>query len=264
MIAYFASVEEAALTQPFAATAATVAGAGASASALEGSRALMRPLALLVILAVFGVIFAIRPALFGPSRSSLIFVISTPLIVVDFNYLRTTNRARCVWLATGIFVSIVNIFRLFLNIFRVGGDEGLGEPRGGSPRPPGSPGRLAAWGSRSSSTATERGRQRIYQLDRGRSGSVTIGRRDEADIWLPWDPECSRLHAELELRAGGGRSPTTGSSQNGTWVNELRTPSAAGGSRTATTCRVGPEQRRVIFANPGPGSGSGRRSCPAS
>ena len=32
------------------------------------------------------------------------------------------------------------------------------------------------------------------------SGSVTIGRRDEADISLPWDPEVSRLHAELSLR----------------------------------------------------------------
>ena len=41
------------------------------------------------------------------------------------------------------------------------------------------------------------GRQRIHPLDRGRR-SVTIGRRDEADISLPWDPECSRLHAELE------------------------------------------------------------------
>ena len=32
------------------------------------------------------------------------------------------------------------------------------------------------------------GNQRIYQLERGRR-SVTIGRRDEADISLPWDPE---------------------------------------------------------------------------
>ncbi len=65
------------------------------------------------------------------------------------------------------------------------------------------------------------GVQRIYALELGRR-SVTIGRRDEADISLPWDPECSRLHAELELRAGEWTISDDGLSQNGTWVNELR------------------------------------------
>jgi pSer/pThr/pTyr-binding forkhead associated (FHA) protein len=64
-------------------------------------------------------------------------------------------------------------------------------------------------------------RQRIVPLEPGRR-SVTIGRRDEADISLPWDPECSRLHAELELRAGEWTISDDGLSQNGTWVNELR------------------------------------------
>ena len=31
---------------------------------------------------------------------------------------------------------------------------------------------------------------------------MTVGRREEADISLPWDEECSRLHAELEWHAG--------------------------------------------------------------
>jgi len=65
------------------------------------------------------------------------------------------------------------------------------------------------------------GIQRIYALELGRR-SVTIGRRDEADVSLPWDPECSRLHAELELRAGEWTITDDGLSQNGTWVNELR------------------------------------------
>ena len=65
------------------------------------------------------------------------------------------------------------------------------------------------------------GVQRIFPLEPGRR-SVTIGRRDEADISLPWDPECSRLHAELELRAGEWTISDDGLSQNGTWVNELR------------------------------------------
>jgi pSer/pThr/pTyr-binding forkhead associated (FHA) protein len=63
--------------------------------------------------------------------------------------------------------------------------------------------------------------QQIFALEPGRR-SVTIGRRDEADISLPWDPECSRLHAELELRAGEWTISDDGLSQNGTWVNELR------------------------------------------
>ena len=52
--------------------------------------------------------------------------------------------------------------------------------------------------------------------------SVTLGRRDEADVSLPWDPEVSRLHAELAFRAGEWTVCDDGWSQNGTWVNELR------------------------------------------
>jgi pSer/pThr/pTyr-binding forkhead associated (FHA) protein len=62
--------------------------------------------------------------------------------------------------------------------------------------------------------------ERIFPLERRRI--VTIGRRDEADISLPWDPECSRLHAQIELRAGEWTITDDGLSQNGTWVNELR------------------------------------------
>jgi FHA domain len=65
------------------------------------------------------------------------------------------------------------------------------------------------------------GAERVYTLEPQR-GTVTIGRRDEADVSLPWDPECSRLHAELELRAGEWTITDDGLSQNGTWVNELR------------------------------------------
>lgn len=65
----------------------------------------------------------------------------------------------------------------------------------------------------------EEGRQRIFTLA-GRS--VTVGRRHEADVSIPWDPELSRLHAELELRAGEWTICDDGFSQNGTWVNGLR------------------------------------------
>jgi pSer/pThr/pTyr-binding forkhead associated (FHA) protein len=51
---------------------------------------------------------------------------------------------------------------------------------------------------------------------------VTIGRRQEADLCLPWDPEVSRLHAELALLAGEWTLADDGLSQNGTFVNGLR------------------------------------------
>jgi hypothetical protein len=90
------------------------------------------------------------------------------------------------------------------------------------------------------------GRQRIHPLERGRR-SVTIGRRDEADVSLPWDPECSRLHAELELRAGEWTISDDGLSQNGTWVNELR---LAGRRRLADGDDVRVGRTHLIFANP--------------
>ena len=50
--------------------------------------------------------------------SAGIALLSAALIVVDFNYLRKHGTERdTVWLATGIFVSIVNIFISLLNIF---------------------------------------------------------------------------------------------------------------------------------------------------
>jgi pSer/pThr/pTyr-binding forkhead associated (FHA) protein len=65
------------------------------------------------------------------------------------------------------------------------------------------------------------GRQHIFSLAE-RTQSITLGRREEADISIPWDPEMSRLHAELELRAGEWTVCDDGFSQNGTWVNGLR------------------------------------------
>jgi FHA domain-containing protein len=88
----------------------------------------------------------------------------------------------------------------------------------------------------------DEGRQRIFSLAASVT-SITLGRREEADISVPWDPEMSRLHAELELRAGEWTVCDDGFSQNGTWVNGLR---LAGRRRLADgdLLRVG----RTIFA----------------
>jgi pSer/pThr/pTyr-binding forkhead associated (FHA) protein len=91
------------------------------------------------------------------------------------------------------------------------------------------------------------GKQRIFALEPGRR-TATLGRRDEADVSLPWDPECSRLHAELELRAGEWTISDDGLSQNGTWVNELR---LAGRRRLADgdVIRIG--RTYLTFSRPG-------------
>ena len=91
------------------------------------------------------------------------------------------------------------------------------------------------------------GTQRIVELDE-RAGSVTVGRRVEADVALAWDPEVSRLHAELEYKAGEWTLCDDGFSQNGTYVNGLRIH----GRRRLTDgdlVRIG--QTTIAYCDPG-------------
>lgn len=94
----------------------------------------------------------------------------------------------------------------------------------------------------------DEGTQLIAALGEG-TRSVTLGRRHEADLSFPWDPEMSRLHAELELRAGEWTICDDGFSQNGTWVNGLR---LAGRRRLADgdLLRIG--RTMIGFCDPGP------------
>jgi modulator of FtsH protease len=120
VIAYFADVDETALTQAFAGTAATVVAAASLGFVLSKDLApWIRPLSLIVfVLAIGTIVWTLFGGTISPVVSLLIYAVSAALIVVDFNYLRkhgTENDA--IWLATGIFVSIVNIFLSLLNIF---------------------------------------------------------------------------------------------------------------------------------------------------
>jgi pSer/pThr/pTyr-binding forkhead associated (FHA) protein len=93
----------------------------------------------------------------------------------------------------------------------------------------------------------DQGAQKIIPLDQ-RAGSVTVGRRLEADVPLAWDPEVSRLHAELEYKAGEWTLCDDGFSQNGTYVNGLRIH----GRRRLTDgdlVRIG--QTAIAFCDPG-------------
>lgn len=93
------------------------------------------------------------------------------------------------------------------------------------------------------------GRQRIFNLEAS-TDSITVGRRYEADISLPWDPEASRLHAELSYRAGEWTICDDGWSQNGTWVNGLR---LAGRRRLADGDLVKIGRTIMGFQQPGAG-----------
>ncbi|MGH8574507.1 MAG: FHA domain-containing protein [Gammaproteobacteria bacterium] len=67
----------------------------------------------------------------------------------------------------------------------------------------------------------DHGRQRILALER-EGTSVTIGRRERNDVALEWDPQVSRLHAELEQLGGDWTILDDGLSANGSFVNGER------------------------------------------
>jgi modulator of FtsH protease len=120
VIAYFATVETSALTQAFAGTAATVLAAGSLGFMLSKDLApWMRPLSLIVFAACIGtIVLTLFAGSISPLLSGAIYLLSAALIVVDFNFLRKHGTEDdTIWLATGIFVSIVNIFLSLLNIF---------------------------------------------------------------------------------------------------------------------------------------------------
>jgi hypothetical protein len=65
------------------------------------------------------------------------------------------------------------------------------------------------------------GEQVLVPLD-GRRARLTIGRRKDNDVALPWDERASRLHAELEHVRGDWVLVDEGLSANGTYVGEAK------------------------------------------
>ncbi len=120
VIGYFATVQEAALTQAALGTTATVAACGAGGFMLSKDLARwMRPLSMAVFAICIGtIVWTFVAGEISPVVSGIIYLLSAALIVVDFNYLRKHGTERdTIWLATGIFVAIINIFLSLLNIF---------------------------------------------------------------------------------------------------------------------------------------------------
>ncbi len=119
-IAYFLANDGTVVTQAAGSTALIVLGMGAAGFAMSKDlSAWMRPLSF-VILGCVAVSFVMLLLSSGgnPILSAIIAIVSALLIMVDFNYLRRHGvESDAVWLATGIFVSIVNIFVSLLNLF---------------------------------------------------------------------------------------------------------------------------------------------------
>jgi modulator of FtsH protease len=121
-IGYFAEVNPAAITSAAGLTALTVLGMGAIGFTMSKDTVRwMRPLSFIVlgavVVSILGLVFGGIGAL-SPVISIVILVASALLILVDFNYVRKhATEDDVVWLATGIFVSIINIFISLLNLF---------------------------------------------------------------------------------------------------------------------------------------------------
>jgi FtsH-binding integral membrane protein len=119
VLAYYASADPTVITQAAGATALIVAAMGTGGLALgKDLSGWMRPLSF----AIFGlVLLSLVLVLVGsggsPFLSLAIAGVSALLILVDFNFLRKHGTEdHVVLLATGIFVSIVNIFISMLNL----------------------------------------------------------------------------------------------------------------------------------------------------
>lgn len=65
------------------------------------------------------------------------------------------------------------------------------------------------------------GRLGVFVLGRD-AGTITIGRRNETDLSIPWDGAVSGLHAELQCLGGEWTIADDGLSTNGTFLNGER------------------------------------------
>jgi DNA-binding CsgD family transcriptional regulator len=93
----------------------------------------------------------------------------------------------------------------------------------------------------------QRGLFHLFVPDR-QGQTVTVGRREELDLSIGWDPEVSGLHAELHCVAGEWTILDDGLSMNGTHVNGRR---VAGRLRLRDGDRIRVGGTIIAFREPG-------------
>lgn len=119
MLQYYASVNRGVLAEAAVGTALTVVAMGAIGLTMSKDLiSWMRPVSIAVFIAcgVSLVWFLIAGPL-SPILSLVIFGGSALLLMIDFNFVRKhATEDDVVWIATGIFVSVINIFFSLLNL----------------------------------------------------------------------------------------------------------------------------------------------------
>lgn len=118
-LSYFASAQRGLLAEAALGTGLTVIAMGALGMTMSRDlRSWMRPVSIGVFIACgVGIVWTLITGPVNPLLSGVIFAGSALLLVIDFNYIRKhATEDDVVWLATGIFVSIVNIFFSLLNL----------------------------------------------------------------------------------------------------------------------------------------------------
>lgn len=120
VLSFYINSDPVAVTQAAGGTALITLGMGAYGTATSRDLARwVRPLsfALIGVIAISLIAWLVGSG-GSPLISVAILVLSSAILIVDFNYLRRqATEDDVIWIATGIFVSIVNIFLSLLNLF---------------------------------------------------------------------------------------------------------------------------------------------------
>jgi modulator of FtsH protease len=120
VIAYYTTYDQTVLYQAAGGTALTVAGMGAfgfatSRDLVRWARPLFWAFLVVILASWLLVLFASGGDIVV---SILIYVFASAFLAINFQYLRRyANADDAVWIATGIFINIVNIFLALLRIF---------------------------------------------------------------------------------------------------------------------------------------------------
>src|SRR5689334_15708796 len=102
------------------------------------------------------------------------------------------------------------------------------------------------------------GRQRVHELPQS-AARLSVGRREESDVPLPWDDEVSRLHALLEHVGDDWIVVDDGLSRNGSFLDGAR---VLGRRRLSDGSRLCFGETVVVFRDPADSHSTATASLP--